>query len=98
MLSVCFGTKHSDFSNYWQKAITSIPQSYGLKNDDLTVLEDFGKALGTTDVEGQLNHIELYKNILNSQLKKSKEEYKEKSKLYKVLGFFTGSIIAIMFI
>ena len=98
MLSVFSGTKHSDFSNYWQKAITSIPQSYGLKNDDITVLENFGKALGTTDVEGQLNHIELYKNILNSQLIKSKEEYKEKSKLYKVLGFFTGSIIAIMFI
>ena len=73
-------------------------KDYILKNDDIVVLEDFGKALGTTDVEGQLNHIELYKNILNSQLIKSKEEYKEKSKLYKVLGFFTGSIIAIMFI
>ena len=98
MLSMFCNIHTADFTGYWQKAITSIPQSYGLKNDDIAVLEDFGKALGTTDVEGQLNHIELYKNILNSQLKKSKEEYKEKSKLYKVLGFFTGSIIAIMFI
>lgn len=98
MLSMFCNIHTADFTGYWQKAITSIPQSYGLKNDDISILKDFGKALGTTDVEGQLNHIALYKNILNSQLIKSKEEYKEKSKLYKVLGFFTGSIIAIMFI
>lgn len=98
MLSAFSNTKSLDFSSYWKTAISSIPKNYGLNNEDVAILNDFGKSLGTTDIEGQLNHIALYKDIFNQQLSKSKEEYREKSKLYKVLGFFTGSIIAIMFI
>ena len=83
---------------YWSDCLKKIPYSYGLTKEDFDLLCNFGSILGSTDVEGQVNHIELYKNLFSSQLKKAEEEYIAKSKLYKVLGFFVGASIALMII
>ena len=97
-LSDIFYTESHTFIEYWSESIGKIPKSYGLKTDDYSLLGEFGKLLGTTDIEGQLNHIELYKNLFNNALYNSEKEYKNKGKLYRLLGFFCGAVLSIMFI
>lgn len=98
-LSFCLADLNDNsIREYWMNCIKKIPQSYGLKNDDYTTLKDFGAKLGTTDMEGQTSHIELYSNLFLTQLEKAKAEYNSKSKLYKLLGFFVGCAIALMII
>lgn len=91
-------SKEENFNEYWKYSIANIPQAYGLAKEDYSLLKDFGIVLGVTDVDGQVSHIELYKNLFENQLKKAEVEYKTKSKLYKMIGFFSGCAIALMII
>ena len=59
-------------------------------------LTDFFSKLGSTDTDGQLEHINIYKISFKTACDNSLEEYKTKSRLYKALGFFVGASIALM--
>jgi stage III sporulation protein AB len=87
-----------DFMDYWSSSISSIPKSYGLTLEDLNLLNDFGSLLGTTDIDGQINHIALYKTFFDTQLKKAENDYLTKGKLYKLLGFFAGAVVSLILI
>ncbi len=91
------GSKDS-FNNYWRECIESIPKTYALKKDDYSLLYEFGKLLGTTDIEGQLNHIDLYCELFETNINNSKQELKQKSKLFILLGLFSGITIALLLI
>lgn len=69
----------------FKEAISFVPPVCSLKAEDKEELLNFGKMLGTTDTEGQLKHLELYKNIFSERQAAAKEEYQTKSKLYKTL-------------
>lgn len=97
-ISDLFVVSAGDFISDWCRALPQLSVSRGLKTEDLSLLRDFGRLLGTTDIQGQINHIELYKSLFDSQLKKSESEYSAKSRLYKLLGFFAGASLSIMFI
>jgi len=83
---------------FWQENLNKIPSFYGLKNEDYTLLKSFGAVLGTTDIAGQISHIQLYKNLIETQLLKAEKDYSSKSKLYKVISFYAGSAIVLMII
>ncbi len=97
-LKALFDFNNSDFRSVWLTFIENIPKSKGLKDEDYRLIYDFGDKLGATDVEGQLNHIRLYSELFKNSLDNSLSEYKSKSKLYKLLGFFTGAVLSIMII
>lgn len=86
----------STFSSYWTDCIENIPKSYALKKDDYNLLYEFGRMLGTTDIEGQINHINLYKELIKSNLDNSDLELNQKSKLSKLLGLFAGLAVALL--
>lgn len=88
----------NSLSEYWESCVTNISNSTALKREDLSLLREFGRMLGTTDIEGQLNHIELYKELINSNINNSIEELKKKGKLFKLLGLFAGIAAALMII
>lgn len=98
MSDIFKGSSGNDFRGFWDNSILQIPKIYGLNKEDYSLLNEFGRHLGTTDTQGQINHISLYKSLFESQLTKSENDYKNKSKLYKLLGFFSGSMLALMFI
>lgn len=87
-----------DFADYWNSAIQRLPKSCAITDGDLCLLKDFGRLLGTTDTQGQLNHIALYREQFDIQLKKAGEEYGQKAKLYRILGFFAGAVAALLII
>ena len=55
-------------------------------------------SLGKTDLDGQINILNMTCGTLENQLEDSIEEKKKNSKLYKTIGIATGLMIAIVFI
>ena len=79
-----------------EKTFESLKSSFYLTDNDESLLTDFFSKLGSTDTDGQLEHINIYKISFKTACDNSLEEYKTKSRLYKALGFFVGASIALM--
>lgn len=84
------------FSGNWSSSIdeTDMPLSV----EELNLLKSFGSSLGSSDIEGQISTIELYKHNFIALYKKACNDYEKKSKLYKSLGVISGAFIIIMLI
>lgn len=53
---------------------------------------------GQTDIEGQVNQIEVTKSFIDMQIDKSEQERNKNEKLYKTLGITVGLAIVIVLI
>lgn len=82
----------------WSEMSKSIPKSYSLTDGDRQVILNFGEKLGVTDVDGEIQHIKLYKSLAIKQLSDAEDNIAKKSKLYKTMGFFIGTAAALMLI
>lgn len=69
-----------------------------LKNDEKQLIADFLCGLGKTDVDGQLDFCELYKQKLKALAERSDKLDQKKLRLYPPLGAFLGLFLVIMFI
>ena len=67
-----------------------------LNSADRQAAEEFFAELGMGDSESQIKRCKIYANIFEQRLKAAKKEYEEKSKLYKMLGLFSGLSVAIV--
>ncbi len=90
--------KELSAEEYWNLFVDSIPKSSGLCKADREIIKGFGKNLGITDTEGQLNNCELYSELISERLKISKEEEISKSRLYRILGFSLGFAITLLIV
>lgn len=86
------------FEAVWKDKVDNIPRHLSLTEADKKLLYEFGTQLGKTDVDGQLKHLELCKISFAKQLSFAEEAIKQKSKLYKSMGFFAGAAIALLMI
>lgn len=86
------------FLAWWELQTESFAPPHVLHNSDKELLSSFGSQLGTTDLEGQLSHIELCRAMLSKQLSEAEEEQRQKGRLYRTLGVFGGVSAAIMLI
>ena len=69
-----------------------------ITKEDKEILKNMSKLLGKTDMEGQVNEIELTETFLNSQIEKAEQEKAKNEKLYKTLGYVTGLGLVIILI
>lgn len=69
-----------------------------LTKKDIEVLTDFAHTLGTCDIAGEINNIELHIEMLNAQITDAQSQITTKSKLYKTLGVSLGLVVAILLI
>ncbi len=88
------GSTGETVSTIWTRAVNDI--SSELINDDSELFLLLGECLGTTDLEGQIKSIELFKSKLNQQLKTAKEICNKNKKLYKNLGLYSGLLITVL--
>lgn len=79
----------------WQKSVDGIPISCGITKEDRALIKQFGSKLGTTDVYGQTDHCEYFKELFHSRASKLAQECINKSKVYRCLGFFSGVAISL---
>ncbi len=80
----------------WEEAVEESVNN--LTKEDKHALKSLSKLLGQTDVEGQVNQIELTQNFIDIQLKEALEEKQKNEKLYYRLGTTVGlAIVVILF-
>ena len=93
-----FDTPKTDvpFTAFWEKSLNTLPKKYGLNNSDKELLLEFGSVLGATDIEGQLKHLELYREVFQNRLSECEAALKDKSRIYRALGLFGGISTAII--
>lgn len=80
----------------WEKALES--NSENLKKEDIESIQPLGRLLGSTDVEGQINQIELVCEFLEQQIAQATEEKNKNEKLYQKLGAIVGLVIVIVLV
>ncbi len=67
-----------------------------INEEDKNILKNLSKLLGQTDVEGQLNQIELTSSFLDKQIEKAENERVKNEKMYRTLGMIIGLAIVII--
>ena len=82
--------------NSWSKAVDMTKK--GFNNEDIKIIKSFGKLLGKTDINGQINEIELTLKLIEKQIENAEKEREKNSKLYKTLGITCGIGICIILI
>lgn len=80
----------------WERAVEENYTKLSLNSEDKTILLTFGKMLGNSDLEGQLNNIKLISSQLKVQETKAEEMKKKNEKMYRSLGVLSGLAIAII--
>lgn len=80
----------------WNKSLEEAKTNF--TKEDIESLKNLGKILGQTDLEGQINQIELTQNLLENQIKEAIEEKNKNSKMYRTLGVTVGLAISIILI
>lgn len=80
----------------WEQAVVS--NSAELNQEDINSIKTLGKLLGSTDVEGQINQIELVKEFINTQINEAIETKNKNAKMYQKLGAIVGLVIVIILI
>lgn len=80
----------------WERAVEENYGKLSLNAEDKTILLTFGKMLGNSDLEGQLNNIRLVSSQLKLQEIKAEEMKKKNEKMFRSLGVLSGLAIAII--
>lgn len=91
-------SEYSDdgFCNAWNKASDEAAAGCGLTVEDLDLLYGLGKGLGTTDTEGQIDHLSMYEEFFRQSYTAAKEEAKIKGRLYRICGVCAGAAAALL--
>lgn len=84
-----------NFTMVWQEGLHAGINT-AFRPEDIEFLDQVGLSLGSTDIAGQLNTLELHKNNLAMIRQKAEEECKRKTKLYRSLGVLSGVFLSIM--
>lgn len=83
------------FPKAWKSSLT-YSNTFPLKEEDTAHLLSLGEILGTTDLLGQIQSIELHSHMIEQQLNEAREESKKKSKLFPALGLLVGTAVSIL--
>ncbi|HEX2946440.1 MAG TPA: stage III sporulation protein SpoIIIAB [Clostridia bacterium] len=83
-------------ANAWEQAVRQCIRRTALNREDEEVLVEFGKLLGSTDLEGQIKNIRLTMEALRIQEKKAEESRSKNETMYKSLGILGGIAVVIV--
>lgn len=88
-------TDENDIYTAWKNAVK---EERNFTNEDKEVIEMIGKLLGKTDLNGQVNEINLGLDLVEKQIYMAEAEKQKNVKLYKTIGAVTGIGICIILI
>ena len=86
--------KFAPAGDAWESAVDT--EILSINNEDRNVLKNLSKLLGKTDVEGQINQIELTSSFLDKQIEKAEKDREKSERLYRCLGMIIGLVIVII--
>ncbi len=80
----------------WNLAIKY--EMLNINDEDRMVLRNLSKLLGKTDLEGQINQIDITENYLEEQIRKAETQREKSEKMYRTLGMIIGLTIVIVLV
>ena len=86
------------FEDAWQKSLTVLSDCTPLESDDISLISEFGRGLGKTDISGQMALCELISAKADSRLQICRKDKESKSRMYKTLGILGGATAALLII
>lgn len=81
-----------DFPTAWKAAV----HRFVSDKTDRRLLNYFGETFGTDNCAGELAKLSLHRETAARQQSDLQEDYKTKHKLYRTLGLFGGTLLAIL--
>ncbi len=84
------------FDVQWERLIKQF--TYHLTKDDISMLSEFTRGLGTADAEAQQKHIALYVELLQEHIRSAQEDIRNKTKVARIIPTAIGMAIALMMI
>ena len=73
-------------------------EDLSIDDEDRNALKNLSKLLGKTDLEGQLNQIEMTSDFLDKQIRKAEIQKDKSEKMYRTLGMIMGMLIVIILV
>ena len=73
-------------------------EDLNIDEEDKSILKNLSKLLGKTDIEGQVNQIEMTSDFLDKQIRKAENEKEKNERMYRTLGMIIGMGIVIILI
>lgn len=80
------------------KSIEDVKFEIDLNKEDINIILDLAKSLGSTDIEGQKSVFSLAISTIKKQINFAEVSCVKSVKMYRYLGFSVGAILAILFI
>lgn len=80
----------------WQKAVCASYKSHGISRADIELITEFGTELGQSDIDGEINHIDMHTALIQDRLTQARSELSQKGKLYRTLGLFAGITVSLI--
>lgn len=87
----------TDIRNLWEESVKK-SSPYYMKKDDTDIFLDIGNTLGAYDTESEIKSLDGIKEILKLSVNDAENDYKEKGKIYRILGVTSGLLTAIIFV
>lgn len=80
----------------WHGAVESVSDNLSLNNEDKRLIQNFGKMLGNSDIEGQISNIELTTTRLELQIADSTDRDKRLGAIFKYAGVAAGVALTLI--
>lgn len=80
----------------WSEAVYSSYKGHAVPRVDKELISEFGNELGQSDIDGEINHIDMHISLVDDRLAEARSELLQKGKLYRTLGLFAGITISII--
>ncbi len=87
-------TASAPVNDAWAEAVNAS----NLSDEEKTLVLEIGASLGTSDKDGQISSLELYKIKTAEQIELATKKYNDKSKLYRSLGVLCGAFLVVMLV
>ena len=81
----------------WQSAIESHKRAMFLKDDDIEIIESFGKTLGYLDKQMQIDSIRNTLDYIDVQVSSLQESNEKNKRMYRSLGLIAGLLLLVVF-
>ena len=82
------------FVTQWERFVKSY--AYILTKEDVAMMLEFTKELGTADCDAQLRHITMYSRLIREQIGDAQEDIRTKTKMMRIIPAAVGIIIALL--
>lgn len=85
-----------DFSSAWRFSAENALERGLIFREDMRLFKGFGDSFGSMGAEQESDKTELYKELAENRLEQLRNELSVKRRLYRVIGTFSGVMLAVI--